>query len=83
MNDLMFVMLKQGYSIDYGVVSICSTKGIKPRWQVYCENYKYPHAMVYEYTDKGLESAIRDFLNIKNGLEKDGLKYNKRRNKSM
>lgn len=81
MTDILFAMLKTGYSVDYGVLSICALRGTKPRWQVHCESYKYPEAMLYPYTDEGLESAIKDFLNIKRGLDKDGIRNNQNRNK--
>jgi len=78
MNELLFIMLKDGYSVDYGTLSICGLKGMHPKWQVVCENYRYPQSMLYPYTDDGLKSAIRDFMNIKRGMEKDGTKHSKK-----
>ena len=77
-------MLKNGFTVEYGQLSICQIKvNSNAKWQVYCDNYRYADAYVYEYTEDGLDSAINDFMNIKNGLDRDNLKNSKRRSISV
>lgn len=84
MKEMVKQMLKNGYTIEYGQLSISEVKtGGRSRWCVYCDNYRYPDAYVYEYTEDGLDSAIRDFMNIKNGLDRDDLRNSKRRDLSV
>lgn len=84
MEELIKQMLKNGYNIEYGQLSICQIKvNGWAKWQVYCDNYRYHDAMIYEYNDEALDSAVRDFMNIKNGLDRDNLKNSKRRDISV
>lgn len=77
-------MVREGYNIDYGQLSLCTFKTCgRPKYQVYCENYKYPEAKVFNYNEQGLSAAIELFLNIKDELKKDGLRNSRRRNKTM
>lgn len=83
-NMVIFDMIKSGYSIDYGQLSICQVKtGNRPLYQVYCENYKYPEAKLYKFDDNGLREAVQEFLTIKKGLRNAGLRNSKRRNNSV
>lgn len=65
--------LNEGVNIEYGKLSLCDLRNFRHsslynnrRYQVHCEDSKYPWSVVYD----DIDSAIEKFLELKNKVRR-------------
>jgi hypothetical protein len=66
--NLYMWCLDQGVSLEYGKLSLCDLKNFRHsnirddrRYQVHCEDVRYPWSMIYE----DMHAAVIKFLELK------------------